>query len=165
MFRWRASVKSKGQYYEAMAAEMEAIDASLPESSAGTYAVAARALNETIMFAHSRKLIKQQYILFCLADMMTYVEVGVSMARKASRLVQEDAPDARRIAIMSRVFASEVAEVVAKNALKIVMGSGLFDEQTTLELKKKMGYERLVGGYSGLIQDMDAVSDILFDRA
>jgi hypothetical protein len=28
-----------------------------------------------------------------------------------------------------------------------------------------MGYERLVQGYSGLIQDMDAVSDILFDRA
>ncbi len=165
MFRWRASVKSKGQYYEAMAAEMEAIDASLPESGAGTYAMAARALNETIMFAHSHKLTKQQYILFCLADMMTYVEVGVSMARKASRLVQEDAPEARRIAIMSRVFASEVAEVVAKNAVKIVMGSGLFDEQTTLELKKNMGYERLVQGYNGLIQDMDAVSDILFDRA
>jgi alkylation response protein AidB-like acyl-CoA dehydrogenase len=165
MFRWRASVKSKGQYYEAMAAEMEAIGASLPESSAGTYAVAARALNETVMFAHSHKLTKQQFIMFCLADMMTYVEVGASMARKASRLVQEDASDARRIAIMSRVFASEVAEVVAKNAMKVVMGSGLVDEQTTLELKKKMDYERLVQGYSGLIQDMDAVSDILFDRA
>lgn len=80
-------------------------------------------------------------------------------------MVQEDAPDAGKIVIMSRVFASEVAEVVTKNAMKIIMGPGLFDEQMTLELKKKIGYEELVGSYSGLIHDMDAVSDILFDRA
>jgi len=54
---------------------------------------------------------------------------------------------------------------VTKNAMKIIMGPGLFDEQMTLELKKKSGYEELVGSYSGLIHDMDAVSDILFDRA
>jgi alkylation response protein AidB-like acyl-CoA dehydrogenase len=165
MFRWRASVKSKGRYYDAMAAEMDAIDPSLPEVGGGTYAAAARAVSQTILFAHSHKLTRQQYILFCLADMMTYVEVGVSMARKASRLAQEDAPEATRVAIMSRVFASEVAEVVAKNAMKIVMGAGLFDEQTILEVKEKIGYERLIQGYSGLIQDMDAVADILFDRA
>jgi len=165
MFRWRASVKSKGKYYEAMAADMEALDASLPETGAGTYALAARALNETIMFAHSHKLTKQQYIMLCLADMMTYVEVGVSTAKKAGHLAQEDAPDAGKIVIMSRIFAGEVAEVVAKNAMKIIMGPGLFDEHTTSELKKKVGYDGLVHSYSGLIQDMDAVSDILFGRA
>lgn len=165
MFRWRASVKSKGKYYEAMAAEMEAIDPSAAETGAETYALAARALNETIMFAHSHKLTKQQYIMLCLADMMTHVEIGVSMARKASHLVKEDAPEARKIVIMSRVFASEVAEVVAKNAMKIIMGSGLPDEQSTSELKKKIGYEGLIKSYSGLIKDMDAISDILFDRA
>ena len=165
MFRWRASVKSKGKYYEAMAAEMEAIDPSSAETGAETYALAARALNETIMFAHSHKLTKQQYIMLCLADMMTYVEIGVSMARKASRVVKEDAPEARKVVIMSRVFASEVAEVVAKNAMKIIMGSGLLDEQTTSQLKKKIGYEGLMKSYSGLIKDMDAIADILFDRA
>ena len=165
MFRWRASVKSKGKYYEAMAAELEAIDPSAAETGAETYALAARALNETIMFAHSHKLTKQQYIMLCLADMMTYVEIGVSMARKASHLVEEGAPEAKKIVIMSRVFASEVAEVVAKNAMKIIMGSGLADEQSTSELKKKIGYEGLMKSYSGLIKDMDAISDILFDRA
>jgi alkylation response protein AidB-like acyl-CoA dehydrogenase len=165
MFRWRASVKSKGKYYEAMAAEMEAIDPSPAETGAETYALAARALNETIMFAHSHKLTKQQYIMLCLADMMTYVEIGVSMARKASRVVKEDAPEARKVVIMSRVFASEVAEVVAKNSMKIIMGSGLLDEQTTSQLKKKIGYEGLMKSYSGLIKDMDAIADILFDRA
>ncbi|NVM22053.1 MAG: acyl-CoA dehydrogenase family protein [Desulfobacterales bacterium] len=164
MFRWRTTVKSNGEYYGAMAAEMEETHTSLQEIGAGTYARAARALNETILFAHSNKLTKQQYIMFCLADMMTHVEVGVSMARKAKTLIQEDSPGARKIVIMSRIFASEVAELVAGNAMKIVMGSGLFDEQTASELKTKIGYEGLIAGYSGLIQDMDAVADMLFDR-
>ncbi|NVM57470.1 MAG: acyl-CoA dehydrogenase family protein [Desulfobacterales bacterium] len=165
MFRWRATVKSKGEYYWAMATEMEAIDASLPETSAGTYAQSAIALNETILFAHSHKLTKQQHCMFCLADMMTHVEVGVSMARKAKRLIQQGSPAARKIVIMSAIFAREVAEMIANNSMKIVMGSGLFDEQTVSELKTKIGYERLIASYSGLIHDMDAVADILFERA
>lgn len=165
LFRWRTSVKSKGKYYETMATEIEAIDASLPETGAATYALAARALNETITLAHTHKLTKQQYIMFCLADMMTHVEVGVSMAKKASRLVKEGSPSAKKIVIMSRIFASEVAELVAINAMKISMGSGIFDEQTISELKKKISYDRLMTNYNGLIQDMDAIADILFERA
>ena len=165
MFRWRATVKSKGKYYGDMAAEMETIDASLSETGARTYALAARALNEIIMFAHSHKLTKQQYVMFCLADMMAYIEVGISMSRRAKGLVEEDSPEAKKIVIMSRIFASEVSDVVARNSMKIVMGTGLSDEQTVSELKKKIGYEALATNCSGLIQDMDAVADILFQRA
>lgn len=164
MFRWRATVKSKGRYYGDMAAEMETIDSSLPEIGGGTYALAARALNEIIMFAHSHKLTKQQYVMFCLADMMTHVEVGISMARRAKRLITEDSAEAKKIVIMSRIFASEVSDLVARNCMKIVMGTGLFDGRIVSEIKKKIGYEQLAASYSGLIQDMDAVADILFDR-
>jgi alkylation response protein AidB-like acyl-CoA dehydrogenase len=97
--------------------------------------------------------------------MMTHVEVGVSMAKKASRLVKEASPSAKKIVIMSRIFASEVAELVAINAMKISMGSGVFDEQTISELKNNINYEGLMTNYSGLIQDMDAIADILFERA
>ncbi|MBN1842081.1 MAG: acyl-CoA dehydrogenase family protein [Deltaproteobacteria bacterium] len=164
MFRWRTSVKSKGKYYGNMADEMEALDASMPDTGAGAYALAARALNEIIMFAHSHKLTKQQYVMFCLADMMTHVEVGISMARKAQGLIEKGSPEAKKIVIMSRVFANEVADLVARNAMKILMGPGLFDKQTVSEVMRKMNHERLAESYSGLIQDMDAVADILFDR-
>ena len=163
-FRWRSTVKSKGDYYGAMAQEMEALHGSVPEIGAATYAWAARALNETIMFIHKHKLTRQQYIMFCLADMMTWVEVGISLARKAKPLIQETSPQAKKIVIMCRIFASEVAELIAGNIIKIVTGSGLAQEEIPLTLKERMGYEEFMASCSGLIQDMDAVGDILFGR-
>jgi alkylation response protein AidB-like acyl-CoA dehydrogenase len=164
MFRWKTTVKSKGKYYGDMAAEMEVLEASQPDTGAGTYARAARALNESIFFAHGHKLTKHQFVMFCLADMMTHVEVGVAMARKASRLAREEAPEAIKMVLMSRIFAGEVAELVARNAMKIVKGMGLFDEQTVADVEEKMTVDRLAASYTNLIHDMDAVSDILFDR-
>ena len=163
-FKWRTTVKSKGAYYGTMAQEMEALHASVPELNAATYAWAAKALNETIMFVHDHRLTKQQYIMFCLADMMSYVEVGISLARKAKHLLQDSSSQAKKIVIMSRIFASEVAELVVRNTIKIVKGSGLADEKITASLKKKIDCSEFATSCSRLIKDMDAVADILFGR-
>ena len=163
-FKWRTAVKSKGNYYGAMAQEMEALHASVPDLNAATYAWAAKALNETIMFVHDHRLTRQQYIMFCLADMMSYVEVGISLARKAKHLLQDSSSQAKKIVIMSRIFASEVAELVVRNTIKIVKGSGLADEKITASLKKKIDCSEFATSCSRLIKDMDAVADILFGR-
>ena len=163
-FKWRTAVKSKGNYYGAMAQEMEALHASVPDLNAATYAWAAKALNETIMFVHDHRLTRQQYIMFCLADMMSYVEVGISLARKAKHLLQDSSSQAKKIVIMSRIFASEVAELVVRNTIKIVKGSGLADEKITASLKKKIDCSEFAASCSRLIKDMDAVADILFGR-
>ena len=163
-FKWRTTVKSKGAYYGTMAQEMEALHASVPEINAAAYAWAAKALNETIMFVHDHRLTKQQYIMFCLADMMSYVEVGISLARKAKHLLQDSSSQAKKIVIMSRIFASEVAELVVRNTIKIVKGSGLADEKITASLKKKIDCSEFATSCSRLIKDMDAVADILFGR-
>jgi hypothetical protein len=96
--------------------------------------------------------------------MMTYVEVGVAMARKAKRLVGQDAVRAKKIETMSRIFANDVAELVARNSMKIVVGSGM-NERALSELKEKIDYETLTASYRDLIKDMDTVADILFARA
>ena len=163
-FKWRTTVKSKGAYYGTMAQEMEALHASVPELNAATYAWAAKALNETIMFVHDHRLTKQQYIMFCLADMISYVEVGISYARKAKHLLQDSSSQAKKIVVMSRIFASEVAEMVVRNTIKIVKGSGLADEEIPASLKKKIDCSEFAASCSRLIKDMDAVADILFGR-
>lgn len=163
-FRWRTTIKSKGDYYGAMGQEMEALHASVSEIGAATYAWAAKALNETIMYVQNNKLTKQQYLMFCLADMMSYVEVGISLARKAKRLIQDGSSQAKKIVIMSRIFASEVAELIARNTVKIVTGSGVADEEIPPSLKENIGYSAFAASCSTLIQDMDAAADILFGR-
>lgn len=162
MFRWRATVKSKGRYYGLMAEEMEAIASSHPETGARTYGQAAKSLNEIIMFAHAQKLTKQQYVMFCLSDMMTHVEVGISLASKAKRLVDSGSADAKKFVLMSRVFAAEVADLVARNTLKIVMGSKSSDDKAASALKERIGDELLAASYNGIIEDMDAIAGILF---
>jgi alkylation response protein AidB-like acyl-CoA dehydrogenase len=164
MFRWRATVKSKGTFYGDMAAEMEALAGSRPDVGAAIYARAAKALNETIRFAHDNKLTKSQFVMFCLADMMTYVEVGVGMAGKAHRLAEGDAVGARKMQAMSRIFANEVAGLVFWNSMKIVAGSGITDAKAMSALKEKIDDETLAAGCDGLVKDMDTVADILFER-
>lgn len=163
-FRWKATLKSKGDYYGAMGQDMEALHTSVPEIGAATYAWAAKALNETILFVHNNKLTKQQYVMFCLADMMSYVEVGISLARKAKRLIINGSSQAKKIVIMSRIFASEVAELIVRNTVKIVTGSGVADEEIPSSLKENIGYSAFAASCSTLIQDMDAAADILFGR-
>ncbi len=47
------------------------------------YGLAARALNQTVNLVNDHRLTRRQYIMFALADMMTHVEVGASLARRA----------------------------------------------------------------------------------
>jgi alkylation response protein AidB-like acyl-CoA dehydrogenase len=163
LFRWRATVKSKGKFYGDMAAEMETLAASHPEIGAEIYGQATKALNDTILFAHKKKLTKSQHVMFCLADMMTYVEVGISMARRAKGLSGQDAVRAKKVLAMSRIFANEVAEVVSRNTKRIILGTGLTDGDPMSEFGAGMSDNTLTGSYKDLIKDMDTVADILFE--
>jgi alkylation response protein AidB-like acyl-CoA dehydrogenase len=163
LFRWRATVKSKGKFYGDMAAEMETLAASHPEIGAEIYGQATKALNDTILFAHKKKLTKSQHVMFCLADMMTYVEVGISMARRAKELSGQDAVQTKKVLAMSRIFANEVAEVVSRNTKRIILGTGLTDGDPMSEFGAGMSDNTLTGSYKDLIKDMDTVADILFE--
>ena len=126
--------------------------------------IAAGALNDTIKLVHENKMTRKQYIMFSLADMITQVEVGVSLARRAGMAEQAGTAEAEKLKAMSRIFANEVSQLVAQNILKIVSGSGLFDANTVSAFLEKVSYNQLLHSYQGVIQDMDKVADILFER-
>ena len=163
-FRWKKSRKTKGEYYGGMAAEMEALEAVLKNAGGRFYGLAAKALNETITLAHDNRLTRQQYIMFALADMMTHVEIGVSLARKAKSLAESGDKEAEKIKSMARIFASDVSQLVANNILKIVMGSGNFDQQAVSDFLEKISYNQLITSNQNVIADMDKVADIIFGR-
>ncbi len=120
-FRWRASVKSKWQFYQSMADEMAAV----PDDSlhAGLVSQAADVLNKTIQFVHLQKLTRLQFIMFKLADCMTEVETAVALIRKTVSARNHGSQDFQRLQLISRLFAREVLLHCQSTAHLVKFGS------------------------------------------
>ncbi len=164
-FRWKKTRKSKGAYYMAISSEMEELNSAMGDAGCRFYGLAAKALNDAIMLVNDNRLTKQQYIMFALADMMTHVEVGASMARRAMKLDKTGNPGAEKIKAVSRIFANDTAQLVAQNILKILKGSGVFDQETVSEFMETVAFNELICSHDNIIKDMDIVADILFERS
>ena len=163
-FRWKDTRKTKGEFYGSISSEMERLDAVTGDAGCRLYGLAARVLNDIIMRVHDNRLIRLQHVMFTLADMMTHVEVGNSMARKAVALTKAGDSEAENFKAMSRIFADEVAQLVSRNALKILLGCGVFDQKAAYDLIETNSYKQLACSSLNVINDMDLVADILFAR-
>lgn len=162
--RWKITRKSKGEFYQAISDEMQQLHGSTADLGCRTYGLAASALNQTITLANDHRLTRQQYIMFALADMAANVEIGASLARRASRCAQRGDSEAEKMKIIARLFAAEVARIISQNILQIVMGCGQFDEKATAEFLASVAYSELTAGLRNMIPDMDRLADIVFER-
>lgn len=153
MFRLQKTVRSKGGYYSEMADDLDKLSA---DCGTQQLAAAIRALNEIVLSARKRKLTKSQYVMFLIADMMTWCEVGDSLCRKAaSGEGKEGSPEFMKAT--ARVFAREAVEKVYLNGMKIAQGCGqavdeVMDSLNALDLGRTM---------KGNLRDMDTVSSEL----
>ncbi len=163
-FRWKTSRKSKGQFYGSMAEEMAALNAAVPDAGCAYYGLAAQALNRSIDFAHNNRLTRQQAVMFALSDMMTHVEVGAALARKAAKLDKAGDAEADTLKAMARIFAGEVAHLVGENALKIVSATGAADDQAIRQFLEEIGYQQMLTSRLSWAADMDTVADRIFER-
>jgi hypothetical protein len=116
----RETVRSKGRFYLGMA---EALDKLPPDCGAQTVARSIRLLNDVVLNTRKHKLTRSQYVMFLLADMMTWCEVGEALSHKAAA----DQGHGRSPGFMkavARLFAGEVATKVCVNGTKIAQGCG-----------------------------------------
>jgi len=164
MFRWKKTRKSKGGFYRSISDEMMRLGGEVDDIGGRIYGLAASALNQAIDLAHEQRLTKQQYVMFALADMMAHVEVGASLARKALAKVKHGDADAGKMKLISRLFANETAQMVSQGILKIVMGCGACDLDMTHSFMEKISYTELTASCQNIINDMDKLADIVFER-
>ncbi|MBN1277414.1 MAG: acyl-CoA dehydrogenase family protein [Deltaproteobacteria bacterium] len=154
VFRMRSAVRTKGGFYQEMADEMERLPG---ECGGSLVSWALRAVSDTVMNLRKHKLTRHQFIMFLLADMMTWAEIGASFCRKAASYEggQNRSPEFMKAA--SRIFAGEVIEKVYINGIKIAYGCD--------EVIKEMAgiMEALETGHAmkGMLKDMDIVSSEL----
>ncbi len=164
MFRWKKTWKTKGAFYRSIAEEMDTLHRQNEQAGCLYYGMAARALNQTILTAHEKQLTRSQHVMFCLADMMTYVEIGASLARKAVGVGHDNDSQRRKILTASRIFAAEVADLVYRNMLKILMGNGLFNQEDVLSILESISCQHLPFAWIKSTQDMDQISAIIFQN-
>ncbi|MFZ0611908.1 MAG: acyl-CoA dehydrogenase family protein [Desulfobacterales bacterium] len=163
-FRWRTTVKSKGEFYGAIAREMDALEEHFGGAGARYYSAAATALNEAILLVHQNRLNRMQHIMFGLADMMVQVEIGAALARKAAAADRSGDAAAEKLRLMSRVFAHDAARTVQANTTTLLMGTGAFDQGAIDTFNSSVDLTRLADSCRGLVPALDRLADIIFER-
>ena len=163
-FRWKKTRKSKGEFYQSISDEMDRLHTESGDLGCESYGLAARALNQTVTLVNDHRLTRQQYIMFALADMITHVEVGAGLARRAIKCSRDGDPETEKIKLICRLFGNEVAQVVSQNILKIILGCGEFDQKTATDLLAKVGHTDLTNSFQNIIKDLDRLADIVFER-
>ncbi|MGD9040165.1 MAG: acyl-CoA dehydrogenase family protein [Desulfobacteraceae bacterium] len=149
-FRLRTSVRSKGRYYLDKA---DALDKLPEESGAQLVSSCIRILNEAILNARKVKLTKSQYVMFLLADMMAWCEVGEALCQKAATYNGKERTPEFMVAA-ARLFAREVAEKVYLNGLRITCGC----DKDMEELKERLASLDLAQAMKANLSDMDLVA-------
>jgi len=151
IFRLRETVRSKGRYYLEMAEGLE----KLPEDyGAHQLAIAIRTMNDVILSVRKLRLTKSQYVMFLLADMMTWCEVGKALCHKAATYDGSKKPSISFIKAIARLFARDVVEKVYINSLKIVHGC----DQRIDEVAEKLNNMNMALAMKDNLKDMDLVA-------
>ncbi len=150
VFRMRETVRSKGGFYSDMADRVE----KLPEDSGALFlANAIRVMNDVLLSARKMKLTRSQYVLFLLADMMTWCEIAETLCEKADDYQGKDhTPEFMKAA--ARLFVREAVEKVYLNGLKIAQGCG----QAAPDLAENLHALDMGHVLGGNLEDMDFVA-------
>src|SRR5215207_678825 len=166
--RWQEHLKTRGDHFHALGRELEALDEAQPTVGAGAAALAHHALAEVLEACRVGRLTRHQHVLLRLGELIALVEGAAALARRAARAVTGDLGEksdlrfgAEALGAISRVNAREVAQRVAQEGLRWVVGAGGGDVPA---LGERIGLPTIQAAQEGLVADMDEVADHLYHR-
>jgi alkylation response protein AidB-like acyl-CoA dehydrogenase len=173
--RWQHHLKTGGGWYRDQAAALRDLHARQPEVGAATAALAADALGEVFAACQQGRLTRNQHILFRLGELASVVEGAGATARRAAAALEDTLPEKtdRRFApaataAISRVNARDAALRVAQEGLRWVAGGvaagGADAAALGASLVGRLRLDDVRAAQAGLIADMDAIADALYDR-
>jgi alkylation response protein AidB-like acyl-CoA dehydrogenase len=157
-FRWRESVRSKGEFYANLITEMEAVHQARADLKADSCAALARLLGRLFDEVHQAKLTRQQHIMFRLASMTTFVETGAALVRKAA---ENDIPETKQyLDLCTRINAALCAQDAWTIANEILYGSGHWSAPDAASVLASSGFD-YPASQAGLITDMDLLKALV----
>jgi alkylation response protein AidB-like acyl-CoA dehydrogenase len=169
--RWQNHLKTRGQYYHEQAVQLEALHVQHPTVGAGIAAMSMHALAEVLEACRAARLTRYQHILLRLGELIAFAECAGSLARRAARCAEGKLHEkanvrfnAASLAALSRIFAREAALKVADEGVRWVVGASTVSDAEMATLEARVGMTAIHSAQGGLIQDMDQMADVLFDR-
>ena len=165
MFRWKETARSKGAFYEEMAAGLDKVHAECATVGADLTAAALRGVNQVVLALHKARQTRNQMVMFAMADMMTIAEIAAALATKAGRLAAEGDSQAGTFAAMSRAFARKAQGEILAGARRALLGFGAAtDEDAVTTAREVMGIleqSMPLEAQAGLWTDMETVAEYL----
>jgi alkylation response protein AidB-like acyl-CoA dehydrogenase len=167
--RWQQHLKTRGSQYLDLARRTRALHAPHPTVGADVTALAFECLAGVLEACRIGRLTRNQHILLRLGELVAYAESAAALVRRAVAADEERLPekadrrfDGPGLAAISRVFAREAALKVAEEGVRWV--SGAADPSAASQLVGSLPLEQIRAAQAGLLVDMDAVADVLYDR-
>jgi alkylation response protein AidB-like acyl-CoA dehydrogenase len=168
--RWQEHLKSRGGYYQDLAASLDSLHATHPAIGGRTAALAARALAGVMEAARVGRLTRNQHVLLRLGALISVTEGAAALVRRAARAADGalDVKSDRRfdvdgVAAVSRVYAREAAQTVASaGSALVVSADGAGDAAS---LASSVGALAVLAAQAGGLADADHVADVIYGRA
>jgi alkylation response protein AidB-like acyl-CoA dehydrogenase len=153
LHRLRQLVRGRGAFYERAAQQAERLGDPV---AGGLVAAAARGLERLVLGLHRRKLGRRQPTQQALADRITELEHALAFCRRAAVAGPE-------LQAACRLFAAETAARLAGTAARSLAAAGA-DADTTDDLRRQVGWDRLLQTPHGTHEEMDLVVAWLLER-
>ncbi|MGZ4811279.1 MAG: acyl-CoA dehydrogenase family protein [Terriglobales bacterium] len=170
--RWQSHLKTRGQYYHDEARKLEALHAKHPYAGADIAALASHALAEVIEKARVARLTRYQHVLLRLGELIAYAECAGCLARRTALAEENKLPekasrrfDAVSLATLARIFARDAALKVAEDGMRLIIGGGGVSDSELPAFEEALRLPAIHRAQKGLLADMDAIADVLYDRA
>ncbi|MDR1684092.1 MAG: acyl-CoA dehydrogenase family protein [Elusimicrobiota bacterium] len=155
--RWQEHLKTRGEYYKTIAAEMEAAHAKTPDLGADALALGLRALAHILEECRLQRLTRHQYLTFKLGELIANAEVAAAFCRilAQGKIVEGSKFDMDTLKAMCRTAAKEAAFDTAARGAKLVLGAGAGD---ATQLAAATNIVAIEAKMTGLTEDMDKIS-------
>jgi alkylation response protein AidB-like acyl-CoA dehydrogenase len=167
--RWQTHLKTHGQFYHDMAHQLEEIHKQNDRVGGQIVSYCLHGLAELLEVSRAQRLTRHQHILFRLGELIAHAEGAASLARRACRAAQGTLNakaharfTAEHLAVLSRLAARDAAMKVLSEGARWI--GGLLSDSDAANLERKMFIPQIHRAQAGLIQDMDYVSDVLYER-
>jgi alkylation response protein AidB-like acyl-CoA dehydrogenase len=160
--RWQEHLKTRGEYYKSMAAEMEQIHSKTPDLGADILAHGLRALAYILEECRLQRLTRHQFITFKLGELIANCEVAAALCRTlgAGKIVEGSKFDMDTLKAVCRVNAREAAYDTAARGARLVLGAGSGNADNMLA---QTNFAAIQAKMAGITEDMDKISAKLRD--